>query len=144
MNADKNMAEHTKGRMTYEKEGISIAMKAGRELIARTTGVHYDNEANARRLVACWNACQGIDTDLLEKDFDKDHRRITIEVVEREQVIQELLQRETTELIGALRMAEEWLRPSGASKGHKEGWAIKEDHDRICALLAKYAPKVPA
>lgn len=27
-------------------------------------------EANARRLVACWNACDGIDTDLLEEKAD--------------------------------------------------------------------------
>ena len=26
-----------------------------------------DGEANARRLVACWNACQGIETETLEK-----------------------------------------------------------------------------
>lgn len=27
---------------------------------------HYDAEANARRVVACWNACEGISTEALE------------------------------------------------------------------------------
>ena len=35
--------------------------------LACTTGKYESEEMNARRLVACWNACQGLTTDDLEK-----------------------------------------------------------------------------
>lgn len=34
--------------------------------LAGTTGKYESEEMNARRLVACWNACQGITTERLE------------------------------------------------------------------------------
>jgi len=86
--------------------------------------------ANARRLVACWNACEGIGTEALEATLVSDIDEMGAQAIN-----------DRSELIGALQMAEGWLRPSGASKGHKEGWAIKEDHDRIVALLAKHGKK---
>jgi hypothetical protein len=35
-------------------------------LICNVQGKYQDNEANARRLVACWNACDGFGTNMLE------------------------------------------------------------------------------
>lgn len=34
--------------------------------LAGTTGKYESEEMNARRLVACWNACQGVPTEVLE------------------------------------------------------------------------------
>lgn len=43
-----------------DKHGNIIARLAG------TTGKYESEEMNARRLVACWNACEGITTERLE------------------------------------------------------------------------------
>ena len=64
---------HTPGRLavTHNNWETSTIYSNGKE-VAR---VHIDSEAsdddeqhrdNARRLVACWNACEGIPTDMLE------------------------------------------------------------------------------
>jgi len=63
---------HSQGPLVTNFEGdpVEIGSASGR-FVARTlgaegaTGTEEDCE-NARRLQACWNACEGIDTDLLE------------------------------------------------------------------------------
>lgn len=60
---------HTIGKMTVGGNVMDDCIKIGDELI----GVIYPCEperegealANARRLAACWNACEGLSTDLL-------------------------------------------------------------------------------
>lgn len=43
------------------ERGFEIALEPGLEQVCQDV-----TEANARRLVACWNACENVDTDLLE------------------------------------------------------------------------------
>lgn len=45
---------------------INIQSDADQMLIATSYGASDDDEVNARRLVACWNACSGLDTEGLE------------------------------------------------------------------------------
>lgn len=63
-------AQHTPGRLTV-RGGYSIYADDGKTPVADTcltNSVPDNDEANARRLVACWNACEGIDTETLEKE----------------------------------------------------------------------------
>lgn len=76
-------ARHTQGRLraeldTYpvmicgESETWPLVDELGNEegragVFVANTG---DNKANARRLVACWNACEGISTETLEQAKD--------------------------------------------------------------------------
>ncbi len=56
----------TPGRLKMQnphdgERGFEIALEPGLEQVCQNV-----TEANARRLVACWNACEGIDTEHLE------------------------------------------------------------------------------
>lgn len=82
---------HTQGKLRIGKKYTTdiYADRAG-HAIARTVNPQsaYEDEANARRLVACWNACEGIGTEDLEKghviltssDFskEKDHQKYAL------------------------------------------------------------------
>lgn len=79
-------AQHTQGRMTVHTDGadgwplLMIGGPAGRRIVANVnteSGVDTTKAPsiafktmpateNARRLAACWNACEGLSTDLLE------------------------------------------------------------------------------
>lgn len=74
---------HTKGRLTVHTHGRitagpfhSYTNGSAQEQFAMVTGfTRSDNptaerDANARRLAACWNACDGIPTEKLEKAAD--------------------------------------------------------------------------
>lgn len=62
-------AQHTQGRLTVHGEGFMRglhlipwnALKGDTQVIARC-----DTALNARRLAACWNACEGIGTEVVE------------------------------------------------------------------------------
>lgn len=66
-------ATHTPGPMT---QGASSAGKTcvwlggatepPHEMGPDTTWIDCNTEANARRIAACWNACEGLDTGLLK------------------------------------------------------------------------------
>ena len=59
--------EHTTGKLTFR--GFSIYAADGKTPVADTclnASVAQHDVANARRLVACWNACDGIPTKWLE------------------------------------------------------------------------------
>lgn len=67
-------AAHTKGRITFKEDGdanhYSMLTEDGKWWLA----IHANGEqtsarqaANFRRLAACWNACEGVDTEHLEK-----------------------------------------------------------------------------
>lgn len=60
--------KHTQGRLVV-RGGFSIYADEGKTPVADTcltASVPDNDEANARRLVACWNACQGVPTEVLE------------------------------------------------------------------------------
>jgi hypothetical protein len=67
------MTEHTKGPIEAERDGNGhLALWTGNTnllvegMLDREGLPTEEREENARRLVACWNACQGIETDALE------------------------------------------------------------------------------
>lgn len=86
-------AQHTPGRLKAIKhsiysddEGHSVAMTF---LISQSE----HDEANARRLVACWNACEGISTESLESGqpmmavFQKEQSRADRAEVGRDELL---------------------------------------------------------
>lgn len=60
-------AQHTLGRLVV-RGGYSIYTTDGTPVAdtCLTASVPQNDEANARRLVACWNACNGIPVEVLE------------------------------------------------------------------------------
>ena len=68
MTASDRKQGHTPGPWTVESDGTSITM-AGQVVIVAPAPDWAPIEvqrANARRIVACWNSCDGIATDALE------------------------------------------------------------------------------
>ena len=68
---------HTKGRVTFKEDGeanhYSMLTEDGRWWLALLANGEMTTErqrANFRRLAACWNACDGIPTEKLEKAAD--------------------------------------------------------------------------
>lgn len=68
-------AQHTQGRLTVagptiqggeDACGVPLAIAHMLNPYAGATGAADRVEANARRLVACWNACEGLTTETLE------------------------------------------------------------------------------
>lgn len=76
------MSEHTKGRLAVKGEWIIPEAHADRMIgsstnkaddksnyahtVAIVRGKYQDDKANARRLAAAWNACEGVATEQLE------------------------------------------------------------------------------
>lgn len=76
------MSEHTKGRLAILGDRLIPEAHVGRKIgnstnkaqdkaefahdVAIVRGKYQDNEANARRLAACWNAFENVRTDLVE------------------------------------------------------------------------------
>ena len=71
-------AKHTQGPLVLAQHGairggpmVRYINGSAQEQVAMTTGAGWMSKGehieNARRLVACWNACQGLTTDDLEK-----------------------------------------------------------------------------
>ena len=59
--------QHTPGRLKV-RGFVNLRTEAGNHPIASCNpqGLYHADEANARRLVACWNACDGLTTEHLE------------------------------------------------------------------------------
>lgn len=89
--------EHTPGELKAEAHNLTI----GGQYIAKTEFVNQS--ANARRMVACWNACDGIQTEKLEKAAG-DHSPVFALLMETAA--------ERDELLKALKQAHEALRGS--------------------------------
>lgn len=78
--------QHTPGRLVEDTRGprADIRSESGR-IVAVTYGLGFpktaeglekrtkEDRANRRRLAACWNACEGIDTEYLEGDDSLPH-----------------------------------------------------------------------
>ena len=67
------MSAHTPGRVNVQhpnagERGWEVAFEPGLQQLCQDI-----TEANARRLVACWNACESIDTEYLEGDDSLPH-----------------------------------------------------------------------
>jgi hypothetical protein len=60
----------------------TIGTAQGLMLFVATTGAEVPTKANARRLVACWNACEGLETSFIETAVSSlvEHAETAIEV----------------------------------------------------------------
>jgi hypothetical protein len=137
------MSEYTKGligsvselgKLSYRKEGVAFAIFSGRFLVAKLAGSLYDNAEVARRLVACWNACEGMTTEEVEcMGRIADAPVVTCEP--------------NDELIEALRGQREYflrLKHRADVRGGPDVSAMgiaDEAVEQIDALLAKHAPQ---
>ena len=67
--------KHTPGRMTWKRrpDGSLYYVIGDHKTGSHAQGDIYIEEADLRRLVACWNACDGIDTGYLEGDDSLPH-----------------------------------------------------------------------
>ena len=79
-------AEYTKGELytlpNYPDTVHAKTGSRGRRICDTTSfGSKAENEANARRIAACWNACEGISTTSLEVWSACDHMGPTWEVM---------------------------------------------------------------
>lgn len=63
--AERVKAQHTKGLLHIDVHGNIIG--EGKLVAFPGSADGQPQEANARRIVACWNACQRFETDLLER-----------------------------------------------------------------------------
>jgi hypothetical protein len=68
LQGEKMTEKHTAGPLTVEQDGLSLIL--ANQIVCTAFAPDYagidEQKANARRLAACWNACAGIDIDLLE------------------------------------------------------------------------------
>lgn len=83
-------AQHTQGRLVV-RGGYSIYAADGKTPVADAcldNSVAAHDEANARRLVACWNACDGISTEALEHLGTLDRARVQQDVIRAEAISQ--------------------------------------------------------
>ena len=64
------MSEHTPGKLVLSEDGLPELNNQNQIIESEKCDLivyfQFTNKADARRLVACWNACDGIETDLLE------------------------------------------------------------------------------
>lgn len=133
--------QHTAGRLCTQLETFSISptgdcdlsflirTQTDLSLIGEVYGCDDMAESNARRLVACWNACEGLPTDLLED--------------ESIMKIDSRIRQERDELLEAVCVAEHTFRhyanlhaakgPEGADKAARN----TELADRMAAAIAK-------
>lgn len=113
-------AQHTQGRLIV-RGGYSIYAADGKTPVADAcliNSVAVHDEANARRLVACWNACDGVPTADLEQYASLDG--CDNETVARLKFIIGLT-RQRDELLAALEKAERKLSAYvGVCTGDKE------------------------
>lgn len=69
------MSEHTKGRLTVKEcsDGFELKDDSGNDILVGGNsgydGAYVESEANARRLAACWNACEGLSQDHFDGDW---------------------------------------------------------------------------
>ena len=61
-------AKHTPGPIRYDYEPGYCGELIARDGMTVAAFVNEPSEADARRLAACWNACDGISTEHLEDD----------------------------------------------------------------------------
>lgn len=106
--------KHTQGRLTVVRHGAIVGGPireyvngSGQDQVAMTTGAEWmaegEKEANARRLVACWNACEGSTTESLEL-LGSDYIKPLVDLIrQRDELLAALY--EATDLMGRADLA---------------------------------------
>jgi hypothetical protein len=126
---------HTEGKLHYQEESDAYTHIArdvnGRIIFSTPQGSKGTDEANARRLVACWNACEGLPQDALDGGW-------TAAGISQ---YAKRLEGERDELMGALKQCQEALEPYDDIK--PRDWKTDRErlsraHQTVSGLLAKY------
>lgn len=140
-------AQHTPGRLTvaveiFDNDGMpETALQAlgGAATVAVALDFGSNNpgmrEANARRLVACWNACEGIDTEYLEGDDSLPHyaRRL---MAQRDELLAELERERESRKTAQMRLHDEYERRSKTGLQHNmEKSRLMRQRDELLAAL---------
>jgi len=120
---------HTKGKLTISPDLRWIIGSDGNR-VGSTGGALTrsldQNEANARRLVACWNYCDPVETEDLElTDYGKDADR-SLALVRLAEEREKKMRNQRDELVNVLRKAD------------AAAFFDEELDDEITAILAKY------
>ena len=66
------MSEHSKGFMVFNKGNLQCGHRERADKVASVSISFKDSatyRANGDRLAACWNACQGFETETLEEGY---------------------------------------------------------------------------
>lgn len=146
--------EHTPGRLESKTHTYGIAdtgdydsifeIWGGEKVIAWFGGEDTD-EANARRLVACWNACEGIETyalELMTGDLSIKQQITATGSAKPPKPTSKAVEyrRQRDELLAALKEARRWIGDGECSDGlAREHWTqeYRAAVDRIDAAIAK-------
>ena len=144
------MSEHTKGRIRL---GLDCAIHGGGFQWTHMLGMYAEREANARRLVACWNACEGISTENVEGIGELGGYRnshISEFLCRPDWSDQLKVANDRAELLKALELCTRNLEHAHemlTGKRRKEKLEIEAIADRVAqhrATIAKHTPKVTA
>lgn len=131
---------HTPGRLHIagrESRGLPHTLVAARTLLFRVYSEAYndfDQETeNARRLVACWNACEGVST----MDLEMDNAQFILALKERaalkgELMVVTLLLREAINVVMN-------VEAESADEDQMLANLIAKSNDAIKAVLTKHA-----
>lgn len=93
-------AGHTPGSIRYDFEPDYCGELIASNGTCIATFCDEPSEEDARRLVACWNACEGLSTDALERLHTLDRARVEIDVIRAQAIAQR------DELLEALKLAD--------------------------------------
>lgn len=121
---------HTKGKLHYQDESDAythiIRDENGRYIASAPQGFGGTNEADARRLVACWNALLPCSTEMIERYHALGIDNAYTEIAK--------LKRERDEALAALRFLRYETSPSMTSD--YDSW--RKRLDKIDAILDKH------
>lgn len=141
-------AKHTPGLLVVSEEGSGFGIEnSDGKPIAQAQKVMADTlyrgvkerQANARRLAACWNACEGLDTELLENILMLGDT-LKSRFAARDQIEKEL-QAQHDDLLEALKLITKvyaGVRETLASRYPGDGWSKDSmSIDQAHAAIAK-------
>ena len=144
-------AQHTPGHVKVQhphagERGWEAAFEPGLEQLCQDI-----TEANARRLVACWNACDGIETyalELMTGDLSIKQQITATGSAKPPKPTSKAVEyrRQRDELLAALKEARRWIGDGECSDGlAREHWTpeYRAAVDRIDAAITKITGEQP-
>ena len=138
------MSEHTPGLLyCVEKNPAIIRSDEAKMEVARASPVYMDRSeriANARRLVACWNACAGIPTETLECDGWLNIKEMVGRLIERAQSAEASAEEAERLLRDAFEMLT-YMAPRDSHGIIPPNQEFAERYDAIRAFLARNTPE---
>lgn len=134
-------AQHTQGRLHVAGQD-KVQIRSDKHQIAKAWSfAGKTGQENARRLVACWNACEGISTDFLE-NIAMTGDTLASRFKARDDTERELAA-QRDELLEALRIAREHIQIDRNSfkEAHSfpDGFMEREDQSTLKLLDQKLA-----